>query len=148
MRRLHYFLFFLLLACACTGPNDLQRTDFVYREEGRLQTILLPVPQGYNDHRMLLDTNGGKEQYYYYANGALFYFTNKVTWNTENDSVMRAQVGSRYHPERVSYTHKGVDGKGLHWKEVRINDFRYGYSYVPKALVGQFDDALNTIRIR
>lgn len=148
MRTILFFLLPLMLALACSGPRNLQRAQFVYREGEKLQTLSLPVPQGFNEDKMLLDTNGGKEQYYYYPSGALFYFTNKVTWNTENDSLIRVQQGSRFSPKRASYTYKGVDRNGLYWKEVRINDFRYGYSYVPKSLVGPFDDALNAIRFR
>jgi hypothetical protein len=105
----------------------------------------LQVPKGFAEEKFVLGNAGGKEQYYYYGNGSLFYIAKNVTWETENQPMIgkakELSVNRRF-------IYKGVDRDGLHWKEVRIDDFRFGYSYVPPDRLEKFEQAINSIQFK
>ena len=96
--------------------------------------------------KMILDTTGGKELFYYYANGALFYIARSVSWPTENQAFIEYLKASS--SEKNSFSFTGKDETGLFWKEIMVEDFRFGYTYVSPAQKARFEQAINSIRIR
>jgi len=140
------FLFAILFLASCSVVDDFNRREFIYPGVAKQQKLVLQVPRGYREEKKLLDTTGGKEQYYYYSNGALIYFTNKVSLSTENDSIIE-----KSNPEPAgehSFVYHGIDKDGLYWKEIRHETFRFGYSYVPKDRLVQFEQALNSVKMK
>jgi hypothetical protein len=144
-------IFFILvvgiLFSSCSVVDGFKAKEFSYQFQNKKEMLALKVPKGFAEEKMILDTSGGKEQYYYYDNGALLYFSkNVVNWQTENqpmiESVKDPLVGKNV------FTYKGVDKDGLHWKEIRMDGFCFGYSYVPSGYLEKFETAINSIRIR
>jgi hypothetical protein len=140
-----FFLMFFLIA-SCSVIDDFNRKEFTYEGKEREHKLVLHIPRGYKEEKKMLDTAGGKEQFYYYSNGALIYFTNKVSWPTENDSIIRQMKPVSTDGE--SFVYRGMDKDGLYWKEIRHESFRFGYSYVPKSNIDRFEKAVNTVRMR
>jgi hypothetical protein len=124
----------------------MKRHQFEYWNEGDKKIVLLHVPSPFAEKKMILDTTGGKELFYYYANGALFYVARSVSWPTENQSFIDDLRPSSSGQDQFSFT--GKDKTGLFWKEIRVEGFRFGYTYVTAAQKARFEQAINSIRIR
>ncbi len=108
--------------------------------------LALQIPAKYKDEKIVLDSLGGKEQYYYYQNGALFYVTRKASWATENQAfIEQIQNPSLTDGKFIS---NGKDKDGLLWKEIQLENFRFGYSCVPVPLEERFEQAINSIRFK
>lgn len=141
-----YLVLILIMLTSCAYLQGYKTKEFLFREDQKIKKLVLHVPGGFADEKMVLDTVGGKEQYYYYDNGALLYFAKQVNWQTENEPLIHTGKirGKSYDP----FSFNGVDRNGLHWKEIRIEDFRFGYSYVPPSDLDKFEQAINNIRIK
>jgi hypothetical protein len=131
---------------ACSTYSGMKKHHFEYWNEGEKKTVLIQVPSPFADKKMILDTTGGKELYYYYANGALFYVARSVSWPTENQAFIDKLRPSLREQNQFSFT--GKDETGLFWKEIRVEGFRFGYTYVSTAQKARFEQAINSIRIR
>lgn len=119
--------------------------DFNYSDKTAVEKMLLQVPKGFTREKMVLDTVGGKEQFYNYANGAIVYFSKDISWLTENALLVRQAKRSS---NDGTVVWKGIDKDGLYWKEIKMEGFRFGYSYVPPAALEQFEQAVNFVRVR
>ena len=135
-----------ILLTACSTFSGMKKHHFEYWAEGDKKTVLLHVPSPFAEKKMILDTTGGKELFYYYANGALFYVARSVTWPTENQAFIDDLRPSSSGQDQFSFT--GKDKTGLFWKEIRVEGFRFGYTYVSAAQKARFEQAINSIRIR
>ena len=135
-----------ILLTACSTFSGMKKHHFEYWNEGDRKTVLIHVPSPYAEKKMILDTTGGKELFYYYANGALFYIARSVSWPTENQAFIEYLRASS--SEKNSFSFTGKDETGLFWKEIRVEDFRFGYTYVSSAQKARFEQAINSIRIR
>ena len=136
----------MLMVTSCSVVDDFNRREFIYPGNSSQKKLVLHVPRGYSEEKKLLDTTGGKEQFYYYPNGALIYFTNKVSWPTENDSIISKMKSIS--PQGSSFVYHGTDKDGLYWKEIRHEKFRFGYSYVSKSELEKFEQAVNSVKMK
>ena len=136
----------LVLTMSCGVIDHFKRTPFEYEESGKKQHLVFQLPRAYTEQKSVLDPQGGKEQFYYYDFGALLYIAKDVSWLTENQPFIEKSNQERARSGR--FTYKGTDANGLHWKEIRIEGFRFGYSYVPAQQLHRFEHALNSIRFR
>jgi hypothetical protein len=141
----------IVLVClqSCSVLDGYRTKDFVFQQESKREHLQLKIPKGFAEEKIVLDSLGGKEQYYYYASGALLYFSKDVvSWTSENQpQVDSIQKNSPYQSEG-NYTFQGMDKDKLHWKEIRMDNFRFGYSYVPKTELDKFETAINSIRFK
>jgi len=134
-----------VLFSSCSAIDVYKTREFSFDDNEKRQRVILHIPKGFAEEKFLLGNTGGKEQYYYYLNGALLYFAKNVNWDTENQLFIdKAKAIS----ENSRFVYKGVDKDGLHWKEIRIDDFRFGYSYVPRDHLEKFEQAINSIQFK
>ena len=136
----------MLLVTSCSVVDDFKRREFIYPGNSNQKKLILHVPRGYTEEKKILDTTGGKELFYYYPTGALIYFTNKVSWPTENDSIISKM--ETFSMSAASFAYHGIDKDGLYWKEIRHEKFRFGYSYVSKSELEKFEQAVNSVKMK
>lgn len=137
-----WMLILLIFPLSCTVLGDYKKTDFQYYEEDRKENLSFKVPAGFQETKSVLDTSGGKEQFYYYKFGSLFYVARNLTWPTENEPF----ILSKYPQADRMNTFRGKDKDGLYWKEIRMEGFRVGYSYVPEKELERFERAILSFR--
>jgi hypothetical protein len=135
-------LAFLLASCGYTGT--FRQRDFSFSEGKETKRFVVKVPVGYATEKYVVDTATGKEQYYYYPNGSILYFSSNISWLTENDLMIAAKKIPQISEGLISY--KGKDSSGLYWKEIRFDNLRIGYSYVPHNDLERFELALTALR--
>jgi hypothetical protein len=141
-------IFILAGFYSCVVIDSYREKEFVYYESQKKEFLSLKVPKGFAEEKILLDTAGGKEQYFYYKNGAVLYFSKHVvSWTTENQVLVDSLLTSSKKKNQQEYTFKGVDKDKLHWKEIKVEDFKFGYSYVPSGDLERFETAINSIRV-
>jgi len=136
-----FFLFF-----SCTVIDGFKKKDFIYYSGKQRHAVVLQIPAKYKDEKIVLDSLGGKEQYYYYENGTLLYVTRNASWATENQAFIE-QVKNPFSTDG-KFVFKGKDKDGLLWKEIQVENFRFGYTYVPPAIEAKFEQAINSIRFK
>ena len=136
-------VYILVLLASCSLHKGYNKKIFGFAGGDREQKMVLQVPQGYVMEKTLLDTTGGKEMYYYYENGCILYYSRNVSWLTENAPLIPQTTASQ-----ELFSAKGTDKDGLHWKEMRIDDLRFGYSYVPSGQLELFEFALRNFHLR
>jgi hypothetical protein len=148
LKAITIFMLGIVFFSSCVVIDSYREREFVYYESQKKEFLNLKIPKGYADEKMVLDTTGGKEQYYYYKNGAVLYFSKHVvSWTTENQALIDSLQNSSKKKLQPDYSYKGVDRDRLHWKEIKIEDFRFGYSYVPSDDLERFETAVNSIRV-
>src|SRR5437868_12341553 len=81
----------LFLLPACMLFRGVRMKEFTCRTEQGYETITLFIPSGYTREKMVLDSIGGKEQFYNYDNGAILYFAKNPGWLTENAPLIHGQ---------------------------------------------------------
>src|SRR5690349_16894668 len=92
VKKIPVFLFILISSCSMI---DGYRTSvFPYRELHKSKRLVIKIPKGFAYEKHVLDTSGGKEQFYYYSSGALLYFTKNVSWPTENAGFIKSESHS------------------------------------------------------
>ena len=135
----------MLLSAGCAIVDGFRGKKFTYEDAGKTQVITFQVPSKYADEKYLADSANGKEQFFYYDHGALFYIAHNPSWLTENAEFIQSRTASRRDSATI---YMGVDSNGLHWKERRLDKVKYGYSYVPRELVDKFESAFQSLVIR
>jgi len=141
LKLISFFLFF-----SCAVISGVKKKDFVYYSNEQRHAIVLQIPSKYKDEKIVLDSLGGKEQYYYYKNGALLYVTRNASWATENQAFIE-QIKNPSSSDG-KFVFKGKDKDGLLRKEIQVDNFRFGYSYVPSSSESIFEQAINSIRFK
>ena len=143
------FLFFVAFLFSCSVFDEFKSKEFIYYEDGKKEHLALKIPKHWSEEKILLDSSGGKEQYYYYNSGALIYFSKDVkSWTTENQT--RVDSVKKYSPKKNlnKNIYSGTDSGKLYWKEIQLDSFRFGYSYVPGGELEKFETAINSIRLK
>ncbi len=135
------FFFLMLFFSSCSLFNDFKKREFEYGDEGQNSFRLL-VPKGWSNEKISLDNAGYKEQFYYYKNGSSIYFVRAGDTTKSYQFFDTALHIPLVHP-LGGLIYKKVDGNGLYGREIRINEFRFGYKGVPTETEVRFDSALN-----
>jgi hypothetical protein len=105
----------------------------------------LSVPSGFKDEQVRLGSYG-KEQYYTYPDGSIFFVGLNMDWPTFNQERKLTPYNDTLTARSGSY--RGTDNNGLHWKEIHFDYFIVGYSFVPATKRETFDLAVNNIRFK
>ena len=137
--------FFLVLFVSCTLFKPVSRKKFSFYKDNKYRHIAMQLPKGYKDEKIKLG-NYGKEQFYNYPDGALFFIGLNTEWPSANQS--RNLVPYVDSIVSMSGIYKGIDRDGLHWKEIFFDYFKVGYSFVMPNRLQEFEDAVNSIRFK
>src|SRR5213075_3562545 len=70
----------IILFFSCSVVDSYRAREFSFDDHDKQGRIILQVPKGFAEEKFLLGNTSGKEQYYYYDNGSLFYIAKNVTW--------------------------------------------------------------------
>ncbi|MBC7949762.1 MAG: hypothetical protein H7Y42_17890 [Chitinophagaceae bacterium] len=133
----------VIVSCSVIGGVNKKQFTF-YRNEKLVKLVIL-LPKGRVEERFRVGSDDGKEQFYDFNDGAVFYIARNTTWPTVNQHRMVQPDMKRSSSSGLT---SGTDNNGLYWKEIRLEEFQIGYAYVPATHVNRFDDALNSIRIK
>lgn len=137
--------FFLLAALigfsSCALFDDFKKREFNYGP-GAEDKFQLLIPKGWSKKDISLDSAGYKEQFYTYKNGSIIYFVRAADTTKTYQQFDTSRHIPLVHPAG-GLIFKGVDSKGLYWREIRINEFRFGYKDVPTETEARFDSSLN-----
>ena len=134
---------FTVAACGVNGPVSPKK--FTFYKENKLRHIKLKVPSGFKDELVRIGTYG-KEQYYTYPDGSIFFVGLNMDWPSFNQERKLTPYSDSLESRSGSY--KGIDTSGLHWKEIHFDYFIVGYSFVSPAKRELFDQAVNTISFK
>src|SRR5688572_4974422 len=137
MKSIFYIL--LLLLCSCAA-SEVRKSDHTFRDANGSQKVSVVVPKGHKDEMATLDNGEVKALHYEFPNGAVFYYVYQPSWTTLNQAHIEAAKAGR--KSRSDAMFKGVDSAGLHWKEMRLENLRYGYVSVPAADLSRFENAI------
>ncbi|MBD0294654.1 MAG: hypothetical protein ICV84_05535 [Flavisolibacter sp.] len=139
MRWASYLLMIVLFSCS--PYSGLRRQAFQYTNDNQHHTIRVVVPKGYSRSHSGVDSVGNQTLFYYFPNGALLYFA-RLSGNTEIQPFDTTNNIPRQHPIG-GVIYKGMNEKGLFWREIRIRSFRFGYRNVSSEQELAFDSATN-----
>lgn len=143
--RLLLFLSTVIFGLSCSINSEFSKKKFSFYRFDKPREIAIKAPKGFLKEQVKVG-EFGKEQFYTYKDGSLFYIGLNMTWLSDNQSRSLLPL-----PDSVrsrSGIYKGVDTKGLHWKEIHFETFILGYSYVPPGRLELFEQAVNSIRFR
>ena len=135
----------VIFGLSCSISSEFSKKKFSFYRYDKPREIAIKAPKGFLKEQVKVG-EFGKEQFYTYKDGSLFYIGLNMTWLSDNQSRSLLPV-----PDSVrsrSGIYKGVDKKGLHWKEIHFETFILGYSYVPPGRLELFEQAVNSIRFR
>lgn len=144
MRQL-LFLPVLIFLVSCSISSGYNKKRFSFYRFDKPRSIAIKAPGGFLKEQVKVG-EFGKEQFYTYKDGSLLYIGLNMTWLSDNQSRRNVPI-----PDSVrssSGIYKGLDKKGLHWKEIHFETFILGYSYVPPGRLELFEEAVNSIRFR
>src|SRR6185369_921233 len=79
----------IILFFSCSVVDSYRAREFSFDDHDKQGRVILQVPKGFAEEKFVLGNAGGKEQYYYYDNGSLFYIAKNVTWETENQPMIK-----------------------------------------------------------
>jgi hypothetical protein len=130
---------------SCSINSEFNKKRFSFYRFDKPREIAIKAPKGFLKEQVKVG-EFGKEQFYTYKEGSLLYIGLNMTWLSDNQVRRNVPV-----PDSVrsrSGIYKGVDKKGLHWKEIHFETFILGYSYVPPGRLELFEEAVNSIRFR
>lgn len=133
----------IILLASCGLQNVSVTRKFTFYKDNRPSDLKFRVPKGFNDEKVKVG-NDAKEQFYVYPDGSILFIGLNVHWPTTNE--VRNLL-----PQRDTLTaamYKGIDSSGLHWKEIYIDGFVVGYSFVPSSKRESFEQAVHSIRFR
>lgn len=129
------------VSCVFRNANQKQ---MIYSTSDR-QEVRINLPEGKGEENFKTNLNGAIEQFFAYQDSSLIYVARNTTWPTPNASRVE-QAEAKKGQYSVYFT--GTDDKGLHWKEVHIEDFKIGYASVAASRLEVFERAMNSIRIK
>ncbi len=126
---------------SCALFNDFKKREFEYGPEAgnRFQVL---IPKGWSKKDITLDSADYKEQFYTYKNGSVLYFIRAADTTKIYQQFDTSRHIPLIHPNG-GLIYKGIDPIGLYWREIRINEFRFGYKGVPTETEVRFDSAVN-----
>lgn len=130
---------------SCSVLGNIGQKHFDFYKDGKERKLVFRLPKGRVQENYRVGENGAKEQFYYLGDGSVFYVARQITWQTVNKHRIDA-YGTETRQQVSSFS--GIDGDGLYWKEIQLEDFKIGYAYVAPDLVERFNDVLNSIKIR
>ena len=130
---------------SCSVYSGLCKKRFSYAENGATQSLRVLVPKRYA--RRETSTDGSRQDYYYYPDGAVLYFIQTTDTLTLFQPIDTANQIPLPHPYG-GLMYKGLDSAGRFWREVRTDSFRFGYRFVPGASEIRFDSAVNYAGMR
>lgn len=130
-----------LSSCVFKNVNQKQ---MIYSTADR-QEVRINLPGGQGEENFKTNLNGATEQFFTYQDSSLIYVARNTTWPTPNAARVE-QTEARKGQYSVYFA--GTDDKGLHWKEVHIEDFKIGYTAVTPSRLEVFDRAMSSIRIK
>jgi hypothetical protein len=138
-------LFMILLLSACSIGHPVTPKRFSFYKDNKPSHISLKVPKGFQAEKMKLG-NEGKEQFYEYADGSLLFIGMNISWPSPNQ--LRKLLPIIDSTSDRTGTFRGIDSSGLYWKEIWLEPFIIGYSFVPSTSRERFEQTLNSIRFR
>lgn len=136
-------LFLCIVLSSCFLFSKYRRTDFTYNEGPQSYTIPVVVPKGFVKERTEVDSSGNTILSYVYKNNALFYIAHLEDSTTQVQPIAEDKNQPRINEITGALVYKGLDSTHLYWREVRRNDLRFGYRFVPKEWEMRFDSATN-----
>jgi hypothetical protein len=128
---------------SCSVLSGVNKKEFIYYRDNKSGKLLFRLPKGKSDESFRIGENNAKEQFYNLSDGAVFYVSRLTSWQTVNTHRIAALK-----PVNKISAFSGKDDNQLYWKEVHLEDFRIGYAYVTADRLEQFNDALNSVKIR
>jgi hypothetical protein len=136
-------LIIVILISSCSVLNGVNRKEFIYYRDNRPEKLLFRLPKGKAEESFRIGENNAKEQFYYLSDGTVFYVSRLASWQTVNTH----RIADLKQGDRIS-AFSGRDNNQLYWKEVHLEDFRIGYAYVNSSRLEEFNDALNSVRLK
>lgn len=143
MKKNLLFLFLTIAFSSCFLFSKYRRTEFSYDEGSQTHTIPIVVPKGFEKERTEVDSSGNTILSYTYKNKVLFYVAHLNDTNTHLQPINDSDNIPRIDLATGALVYKGLDSEHLYWREVRRNDLRFGYRFVPKELESRFDSVTN-----
>jgi len=124
---------------SCSLLRGYKKREFVYGNDDK--TLALLIPSGYSKEETRTDSLGNKERVYHYRNGASLYFARTMVVKDMQPIDKQNNIPLAHPYGGLMY--KGLDERGLYWREMQRNGFRFGYKNVPSNWEIKFDSSVN-----
>ncbi len=135
---MRYALIILLTTLFACSP-------FKFRTVQPADNLEVVVPRGFSRSEATKDPTGNPTWVYHYGSGMRFYVTRLETLTPEWIDTAR-HVPQLHGNGALSY--KWMEPGPLYNREVRLKNYRFGYTKVPMRWEIRFDSAVNHIRDR
>jgi hypothetical protein len=130
-----------LLLLFVSGCSPYRRSVFTYTDNGESISLPIIIPKGSKKEEQKTDGSGNTIKTYKYGN-AVFYVAHLKDTAVELQPIIRSwNIPRKSSSGAVVF--KGQDANDLFWREVRRQQYRFGYQYVPGAAEYKFDSATN-----
>jgi hypothetical protein len=134
---------FVLVGCLVNQGSNPRRFSF-YKEDRPLD-LALQVPKGFSSENIRYD-GFGKEQFYRYPDGSVFFVGLNMRWPTKNQERGLVLYADTLLIKSVFF--KGIDKNGLHFRETWFDHFVVGYSFVKPSQTEAFERAVHSVRFK
>lgn len=132
----------LVLLSSCFLFRDLKGERFTYNANGQVHSLPIRVPRGFDREKLERDSAGNTTQFFYYSNGTVFYTAHVVDTAKQLQVIDYARNIPLPHKDG-GWIFKGMDSNERYWREIRLANYKFGYTNVPRSLEHDFDEALN-----
>lgn len=143
--RVLVFILATVMFYGCFVGKQSHSRRFSFYKEDRPHELSLQVPTGFIKESIKIG-DIGKEQFYQYSDGAVFFVGLNMTWPTLNQEKKLVP----YFTDTIikSGYFKGIDSSGLHFKEAWFDHFVVGYASVKPSKYEQFERAVHSVRFK
>lgn len=137
----------LIIACnSCFLFSDFRKKQFTFSQDGKNQTVKIPVPKKFDKSEMITDSLGNQVKYYYYSGGSVLYFAYLKDTSTKLQPINYDMNVERELYQTIYF--KGLDSSNHYWRETRFGNYKAGYKNVDEDADGVFDSSINYFTLR
>ncbi len=146
----YYLICFAIFFASCFSLQGLKHKEFIYYTNDVRNKLVIEIPSKFAEEKIYLLPNGEKEQRYNYLDGAILYFGYGRGWSSVNLENIKRQTNSyskTIQEKMIVYKGKETNNSG-YWKEIQIDNLRFGYRNVSKNKLPEFDHAINALYLK
>jgi hypothetical protein len=146
----YYPVFIVIFFASCFSLQGLKHKEFIYYTNDVKNKLVIEVPSKFTEEKIYLLPNGEKEQRYSYVDGAVLYFGYGTSWSSLNIENINRQANnySKIIQEKMIVFKGKESNNSDYWKEIQIDNFRFGYRNVSKNKLPEFDHAVSALYIK
>lgn len=141
----------LLMSAAlvsCSVHRHTDRLEYAYAEGYHNRKLVIALPTGYATETHQKDDDGVLVRTFHYRDGSSFYIACLDKLNNSVIAVEKTTESAKQLTNSIGQEGSGQHADGTNWRRTRRDCFIIGYDSVQQARSAQFEQALQSLRVR